>query len=182
MVILSEGWFQFIIIGISIALLAVTLVIVHRSIQKKGVYTKARERTSSFLVFITVLTLYFVMSVFTPSAYGGDVLISSDREQRIENEQVRYIHLSSAFRVHAIDTRDYTRDIQGRTVDFWIQSFQPLYELAEKDEAYVRSDGTINVSAYIDNVVLSAFEQLQAEEVTLTQVRESFPHIEMSIE
>src|SRR5690349_13436309 len=110
MVILSEGWFQFVIIGISIVLLAVTLVIVHRSIQKKGVYTKARERTSSFLVFLMALTLYFIMSVFTPAAYGGDVLIASDQEKHVESEQVRYIHLSSVFRVHAIDTRDYTRD------------------------------------------------------------------------
>lgn len=92
------------------------------------------------------------------------------------------ISIFPRFRVHAIDTRDYTRDIQGRTIGFRIQSFQPLYEIAENDEAYVRSDGTINVSDYIDGVVLSAFEQLQAEEVTLTQVRESFPHIEMSIE
>ncbi|GAF22433.1 LOW QUALITY PROTEIN: hypothetical protein JCM19047_2184 [Bacillus sp. JCM 19047] len=180
MVILSEGWFQFVIIGISIVLLAVTLVIVHRSIQKKGVYTKARERTSSFLVFLMALTLYFIMSVFTPAAYGGDVLIASDQEKHVESEQVRYIHLSSVFRVHAIDTRDYTRDIQGRTIGFRIQSFSLFMKL--KDEAYVRSDGTINVSDYIDGVVLSAFEQLQAEEVTLTQVRESFPHIEMSIE
>ncbi len=97
MVILSEGWFQFVIIGISIVLLAVTLVIVHRSIQKKGVYTKARERTSSFLVFLMALTLYFIMSVFTPAAYGGDVLIASDQEKHVESEQVRYIHLSSVF-------------------------------------------------------------------------------------
>ncbi|MFB4210816.1 hypothetical protein ACE1TH_02730 [Shouchella sp. JSM 1781072] len=182
MVILSEGWFQFILITSCIVLLAVTLFIVHRNIQKRSGDTRGRERTSSFLVFITVLTLYFAISVFVPTVYSGDVVIADNQEEHIEQEQARYVSLGSVYRVHAIDTRDYTRDIQDRTVAFQIQSFQPLYEVVSEHDDFIRSDGTIDVASYIDDVVLPVFEQLEAEEVTLTQLRESLPHIDITIE
>lgn len=176
MLVLTEGWFQFILIVLMIILLAVSILTVHAFLRKKERYSKTKDRTSSFLTFLSVLTIYFALSISMPEAFYGDVLISSDDEQVVEDEHVRYFAFSSIYRVHAIETGAFTRAAQDTTVLIDTDSYLPLFVLVHNDDELVRSDGTIDMSLYLDEVVVPELQQLDAEEITLTQLYEKFPH------
>ncbi|MBM7838615.1 hypothetical protein JOC54_001871 [Alkalihalobacillus xiaoxiensis] len=182
MLVLTEGWFQFSLIILMIILLAVSLLMVHAFLRKKERYSKKKEQTSSFLTFLSVLTIYFALSISMPEAFYADVLITSDDEQLVEDEHVRYFSFSSIYRVHAIETGAFTREAQGTTVLINTEFYQPLFELVDDDESLLRSDGTVDMSQYLDKTIVPALQQLDDEEITLTQLYERYPHHQFSFQ
>lgn len=117
-----------------------------------------------------------------PEAFYADVLITSDDEQLVEDEHVRYFSFSSIYRVHAIETGAFTREAQGTTVLINTEFYQPLFELVDDDESLLRSDGTVDMSQYLDKTIVPALQQLDDEEITLTQLYEQYPHHQFSFQ
>ncbi|WP_054711878.1 hypothetical protein [Bacillus sp. JCM 19041] len=182
MLVVSEGWFQFGLIIIMVILLAVSLFTVHGIIKKKKRASKSTETTSSFLVFLFIITLYFSVSLSVPSAYHLDVLIGPNNAHQVEQEHVRHLSFSTVYKVYAIETGASVREAQGTEVTIETTSYEPLYSIAEENESIVRSDQSIDMSAYINKMVVPALTQLDDEEITLTQLRESINHHEFQFQ
>lgn len=67
MVVLSEGWVQFLLAISCVLLLVISLLAVFSWLKRKKGITKAKEQAGAFLVFVTVLLIYFALSLALPA-------------------------------------------------------------------------------------------------------------------
>ncbi|MED4159290.1 hypothetical protein P5F80_06115 [Shouchella clausii] len=182
MVVLSEGWVQFLLAISCVLLLVISLLAIFSWLKRKKGITKAKEQAGAFLVFVTVLLIYFALSLALPRAYVSDVLIGPKTAKPVEDNGVRYLSLSTIYKVHGIETGAVIREAQGKTVHISINEYEPIYEFAKANEEVVRNDQSIDVAAYIDQVAVPELEKLDNEEITLTQLRERLPHLQFDFQ
>lgn len=119
--------------------------------------TKRNDHIVAILLSAFCIASYFSVNQLIPQAYAGDLVVNGDQEREVDHNQVRYLGIPLPLKVNEYERQatplKITNAPEDMTVMMETNDFTKLAQYAEGHEAYIRSDRSINMVLYYQEVI-----------------------------